>query len=246
MGQTHFRGYLAREEGKKKSLKLRKCDDCYVHAISNPVFLAWEQHLELEGTEEAKESATAKIAAQQLDFPVPISDTVFISDGVGATNMEKMKSLGITHVLNVGGPTAAMRLPDSYKSVGIKYKIIDALDEPSYPMLDEHLEECLEFINDARQNQGKCVVNCQAGCNRSGVIVAADYMLTSRANVLKTILHCRKCRGNAFLTNSGFQGQLVALARRKRLLGPEPGHRDCVVDPLLWRKVAENGGAVFR
>ena len=101
-----------------------------------------------------------------------------------------------------------------------------------------HLQECRDFIGLARsQPNGKIVVHCQAGCNRSGLIVAADYMLSYRSNVLETVLHCRKCRGNSFLTNPGFQGQLVALARQNKLVGPAPGTAKCVVERWLWRKV---------
>lgn len=247
MGQLQFRSQSAKEKQTKKKKKVllrpRKSDNDYVLAISNPAFLDWEHRVEKEQRMKAeiKQATIEKLEAQHQEFPFPISEQVLISNANGASNIEKLKTLGVTHVLNVGGNSAAWIPREAYEEAGLNYRIVvDALDEPSYPMLDHHLDECREFIEDACHQDGKCVVHCQAGCNRSGVIVAANYMLTTRTNVLETVLHCRKVRGNAFLTNPGFQGQLVALARQQGLLGPAPGQPKCVVDRFLWHKVTEN------
>merc|ERR1712224_508304 len=74
-----------------------------------------------------------------------------------------------------------------------------------------------------KRGSGKCVVHCQAGLNRSVLIVAAYYMMETRTPVLETVRHVRKQRGNLALCNEGFQQQLVAMARKRDLLGPPPG-----------------------
>lgn len=223
MGQVQCRSNKAKRE--KKALHTRKSDGDYIRAISDPVFLDWEHRV-----------ANHEEVVHQT-FPIQISEYLFISNASAVSNLDGLKSLGITHVLNVAGLSAAWRSANAYKEAGMEYKLLDAVDEPSYPMLDHHLEECLEFIELARARPGgKVVVHCQAGSNRSGVICSAAHMLHTRSNVLETVLHCRKCRGNAFLTNPGFQGQLVSLARRERLLGPAPGTAKCVVEQWLWRK----------
>mmetsp|Transcript_46315 Transcript_46315/g.92870 ORF Transcript_46315/g.92870 Transcript_46315/m.92870 type:complete len:121 (+) Transcript_46315:480-842(+) len=99
-------------------------------------------------------------------------------------------------------------------------------------MLAKHLSEAREFIAAARDSGGKCVVHCVAGINRSGVTVAAEHMLTTRQNVLEVVAHCRKQRGNVFLSNKSFQEELVALARAHDLLGPKPGEQGCIVKNL--------------
>ena len=66
------------------------------------------------------------------------------------------------------------------------------------------------------------MVHCQAGINRSGVIVAAIHMLEEQKNVLDVVRHIRRRRGNCFLWNESFQKQLVALAKRNNLLGAKP------------------------
>ncbi|CAB9497312.1 specificity protein phosphatase 26 [Seminavis robusta] len=239
MGQYQF------GRRKQRPLKPKKSDDPYIFTIGN--LLEWEHHAEHQLTKAGNNSATAKeetikkLREKQQQVPVQISESVYISNASGVSDVDKLHKLGITHVLNVAGSMAAWSPQEEYEKKGIHYKMVDAIDEPTYDMLDLHLEECLEFMRGAQNNNSKnearIVVHCYAGCNRSGVIVAAEHMLRTRTNVLETVLHCRTCRGNAFLTNNGFQGQLVALARREGLLGPAPGSRGCVVEPWLWRKV---------
>ena len=89
-------------------------------------------------------------------------------------------------------------------------------------MLENHLEECRAFIQQCRDAGGKCVVHCQAGANRSGVIVAAEIMLTEQKTVIETVCHCRKRRGDTLLCNESFVKDLVQLARKQNLLGPKP------------------------
>uniref|UniRef100_A0A7S1ZK78 protein-serine/threonine phosphatase n=1 Tax=Trieres chinensis TaxID=1514140 RepID=A0A7S1ZK78_TRICV len=143
-------------------------------------------------------------------------------------DVRRLDALGITHVLNVGGRMAAIAPAEAYKVAGIAYKIIEADDVDGYPMLGRHFEDAKRFIDAARKDEhngksGACLVHCHAGMNRSGVIVAAYHMLEERANVLNVVGHCRRMRGNVFLSsNNTFQEDLVALARREDLLGPKP------------------------
>eukprot|EP00961_Rhodomonas_salina_P122228 1645885-Rhodomonas_salina.1 len=169
------------------------------------------------------------IRQKQSELPVQISDTVFLSDAASTKNIERLKELGVTHVLNVAGKAASVVSEETYSKAGITLKVISAEDEEGYPMLASHLIECREFIASARDKGGKCVVHCVAGINRSGVIVAAEKMLTERINVLETVAHCRLQRGNVYLNNASFIEELVALARKEGLLGPKPGEPGCIV-----------------
>lgn len=232
---------------KRKPLRSQKSDDPYILAISNPIFLDWEHRVNRKWkTLEEKQKFIDNCSAQHTNFPIQICDYLFLSNASGVINIARLRELGITHVLNVGGPSAAYLPEEAYTEAGINYRLEpDALDEPDYPMLDKHLQDSQDFIGLARSQQyppGKCVVHCQAGSNRSGVIVAATFMLASEMNVLETISHCRKKRGNAFLTNPGFAAQLVALARQERRLGPALGAPNCVVEQFLWRKFEKENG----
>merc|ERR1712014_140519 len=105
-------------------------------------------------------------------------------------------------------------------------------DEEGYPMLDRHLGSARAFIAAAKSTGGKCLVHCVAGISRSGVLVAAETLLSERMTVLDTVAHCRRCRGNAFLWNNSFQEQLVSLARKEGLLGASPGQAGSIVSEV--------------
>jgi protein-tyrosine phosphatase len=116
----------------------------------------------------------------------------------------------------VGGGMAAFLPPEAYKEAGLEYHMIDeTLDEASYPMLEKHWEEAKSFLDAA----DCCVVHCLGGENRSVLIATAYYMIHTNTPLLKTIDYCcKKVGGERFLTNPGFQQQLVAFARYERLL----------------------------
>lgn len=218
---------LSNRQPSRPRYRRRKEDLPYVTAISN---IDWKRHLNIANRQEL-DAAIMERNMIHTNLPAAISDSIYISDAMGVCRLTELKELGITHVLNVAGCTAS-RLPiEAYEKAGIEYKAIEALDEATYPMLERHWQEAREFLEKVRRDEnGKCVVHCMAGMNRSGVIVAADYMLSRGENVLETVLHCRKCRGNLFLSsNFGFQQQLVAMARVEGLLGPAPGEPGCVV-----------------
>jgi predicted protein tyrosine phosphatase len=171
------------------------------------------------------EEVTA-IAHAQQQLPCEISPSLYLSDARRAHDITLLQALHITHVLNVAG-RAAQGPHKAYIAAGIAVLNIDADDEEGYPMLSRHLAECRAFIEEARQANGRCVVHCVAGINRSGVVVAAEKMLYEKLSVLDVVAHCRKQRGNTFLWNESFAASLVALARTEGLLGPELGMPGC-------------------
>lgn len=199
---------------------VKKEDWPYIWAIRDTEQLDWRIGLSNEEI-----CAGAK---EQIELPVEIGDGIFLSDARHAHDLERLKALGITHVLNVAGK-AAIGPENEYTAAGITVKNIEADDEEGYPMLANHLGEAQKFISSAHVTNGRCVVHCIAGINRSGVIVAAVKMLSEKMNVLDVVAHCRRRRGNVFLGNNSFQVDLVALARKEHLLGPPPGEPYCRV-----------------
>ena len=186
----------------------------YLSCLVDPEILDWRQGLSNE--------EILKISKEHANLPVEISPRLFLSDRKGAHNMERLKELGITHVLNVAGPSAKMET-QTYENAGMVSLNLDADDEEGYPMLSQHLERCRAFYTDCKSTaSGKLVIHCQAGINRSGVIVAAIHMLEERKNVLDAVKHIRRRRGNCYLWNESFQKQLIVLAKKNNLLGPKP------------------------
>lgn len=133
-------------------------------------------------------------ALRQQDLPVPVTDNLYLGNARSVEYMATLEAYGITAVLNVAGPVALKRKTiNTYEKKGIQYKQIAAIDEPDYPLLQNHWQDALAFIKSSAENgKCKCVVHCVAGMNRSGLIVAAYYMLTTQTPVLETVKHIRK------------------------------------------------------
>lgn len=164
------------------------------------------------------------LVQKQTQMPVEILPYLYLSNARSAHDVELMKLLNVTHILNAAGAAARAKNWQRYKPAGITTLDLDGRDEEGFPMLRRYLFRARRFVEDAKASNGKVVVHCVAGLNRSGVLVAAEYMLSTRSNVLDTVAHCRRQRGNLCICNKSFQAQLVALARQEGLLGPPPGH----------------------
>ena len=165
---------------------------------------------------------------QRKNPPVPFLHHLWIGSQSSCMNVDKLKQLGITHLLNMA---AGIHCPvDEYQQVGIQYLALEAQDADGYPLLQKHLAPARAFFNLAKhEDNGICLVFCKAGLNRSGLIVAALAMLETRWDVCKTVAQLRRQRGDYALDNESFQEQLVALARREHLLGPCPGTPGSIV-----------------
>ena len=163
-------------------------------------------------------------AQEQSRLPVKISDQLYLGDANSVRRVGQLEEKGITAVLNMAGPMALPKKTLNFlRQNEIRYKSIDSQDEFDYALLAQHCNDARKYMESVLSEGGTCVVHCVAGMNRSVLIVAAFYMLTTRTPVLETIRHIRCQRGNVALQNEGFQEQLVALARRENLLGDEPG-----------------------
>lgn len=163
-----------------------------------------------------------------ITLPTEIMPYLYLSDLKHVRDVKLLKSMGITHVINMASSYCSSGMKRC-KKYGIKVLKIDAEDEIGYKILSSHFSEVYNFIESAKNINGKCVVHCVAGVNRSGVIVAAYKMIKERLSVLDVVLHCRLKRGNKFLRNETFQEELVAMARYENLLGFIPGHNKCCV-----------------
>jgi len=156
-----------------------------------------------------------------VELPVEILPHLFLGDVHSARRIERLKELGITHVLNVAGENTA-NADINYAEHAIEHLDLEAEDEEGYQMLPLHLASARAFIKQAVKANGRCLVHCRGGVNRSGVLVAAEVMLHEQIPVLEAVRRCREVRGLPYLNNRSFQHQLVKLAQRHSLLGPRP------------------------
>ncbi|XP_025112847.1 dual specificity protein phosphatase 12-like [Pomacea canaliculata] len=98
-----------------------------------------------------------------------VLDNLYLGGIQGPFNSEILRSQGITHILSILDRPLLAELVE-----GFKYKFIYALDLYDTDLLQD-MEECLEFIEQGRQ-EGSVLVHCQAGASRSATIVIAYLM----------------------------------------------------------------------
>ena len=196
----------------------------YIWAIRNGETLDWKNDCETD--EEIFE-----IAMQQQYLPVKIADGLYLGDStciqdtiLDEEDGDNFKEIG--YILNMAGHDVVTRKTvNQLRKRNITYKVIPCLDQIDYPLLEKHWYDAYEYIQKAtttsntKISRGNAVlVHCRVGWNRSVLIIAAYYMMTTQTPILQTIQHIRKLRGNSALQNEGFQIQLVSFARKYNLL----------------------------
>jgi dual specificity MAP kinase phosphatase len=139
-----------------------------------------------------------------------------------AANRERLTELGVTHILNV-----TSQLPLHFESDGIACKRLAASDSGSQN-LKQYFAEAIEFIDDAREANGRVLVHCQAGVSRSPTIVIAYLMARNHQNLCEAFSFV-KDRRSIVAPNLNFMGQLLEFdqqsVQRSGLCPPsEPVH----------------------
>mmetsp|Transcript_2974 Transcript_2974/g.3586 ORF Transcript_2974/g.3586 Transcript_2974/m.3586 type:complete len:217 (-) Transcript_2974:703-1353(-) len=181
--------------------------------------------------------------------PVELLPWLFLSDEFTVRReICKFKKMGITHVLSLNGMTPAMSelLTSQIQEQGIVHKHIHGEDEEGYDMIEDHWEECKSFLESVRNNNGRVVVHCVAGINRTGIIVCAAYMVLERTPIVKVVQDCLAKTHGTLLWNRSFQRQLCMLAMQEGLLGEkpkgytnEPIEENIVAPPLAARSALD-------
>ena len=146
-----------------------------------------------------------------------ITDYLYLGSFDDAENIEQLKAAGITHVLNTvencfeNCKTGAEFYGNEYKYMGFTSEDIE-----SYPIL-QHFDEVYKFIESARKANGKCLIHCMAGINRSGCLAVAYIMVTQNIGPISATKIVFNARG-MILSNQGFIERLVKFAVDKNLL----------------------------
>ena len=136
------------------------------------------------------------------DVPSRVGEeNLFIGSIHAAFHLDKLKELGITHVVNASG------LPPSFPK-NFTYLSINLRDKEH-----SHILGCIPaaniFIEAALDSGGGVLVHCQGGRSRSAAFIAAFLMSTSGMGVDEAVAACQRARPLVSL-NLGFQLQLLA------------------------------------
>jgi len=127
---------------------------------------------------------------------------LFIGNQRDASNKERLVELGITHIINV-----TAQLPLNFEGEGFSYKRLPATDSGSQN-LKQYFAEAIEFIDSARDSNGRVLVHCQAGVSRSPTIVLAYLMARSQSSLIEAFNLVKELRP-IIAPNLNFMGQLL-------------------------------------
>lgn len=116
-----------------------------------------------------------------------------------ANNKSLLKSLNISHIL-----TVARLLPEHPND--FVYKIVELADRED-TNIEQHFDECFNFIDEAKSMGGAVLVHCFVGRSRSVTVVVAYLMKKQGMSLSQALGHVRSKRTQA-APNSGFMSQL--------------------------------------
>ncbi|XP_035661260.1 dual specificity protein phosphatase 3-like isoform X10 [Branchiostoma floridae] len=152
--------------------------------------------------EASPDKSTSALLWPRLEKYTEVFPNILLGDRSIAQDVSKLKSLGVTHVLNAAH--GAIDVSKEYEKVGIEYLGVPADDVPTYN-LKQHFEPAAAFINTAVK-KGKVLVHCHVGYSRSPTLVAAYLMLYQELTAQESIT---LIRGKRFIgPNDGFLRQL--------------------------------------
>ena len=148
--------------------------------------------------------------------PARFGHNIFVGCAQHAHNVDLLKELGVTAVLNLA-PKACADNESRYEDQGISYCALDAEDAPGYSLFDLHLEPAAAFLEGVRTTDGLALVHCFAGVNRSAAIAIAFLMLSEKEQLEVIVKRCFAQRP-WILTNASFRTQLCKLAGQHGLV----------------------------
>ena len=151
-----------------------------------------------------------------------ICEHLYLGNFEDALNVEKLSKVGITYIINTVDALFDDKMLDTlgtgkeFYGDQVRYLGFYSEDEERYPIL-QHFEEVYNFIEEARNDNAKCLIPCRAGINRSGCLATAYYMVSKNIGPISAAQYVFNARG-MLLSNEGFIERLVKFASEKDLL----------------------------
>ena len=125
--------------------------------------------------------------------PSRVRHDLYLGNAYNAVNFWELRSLDVSHVLNLCAEERFDPPEASYAEAGIECHRIRLTDQPSQDILPV-LEEALAFVRASRAAGGVCVVHCEYGVSRSATIVIASVMSDERLSLRKALESVKSVR----------------------------------------------------
>ena len=125
---------------------------------------------------------------------------LFVGRHQDSLNTAELSQLSITHILNV---MESARVSDDDTFVRLHVPVSDFGDSKIADILDR----CCEFIDQAKSSNGKVLLHCGRGQNRSPSIATA-YLMRNHGMQLKEAFHHVRTKRPEFAPHEGYLKQL--------------------------------------
>eukprot|EP00960_Hanusia_phi_P011234 328637-Hanusia_phi.AAC.5 len=157
-----------------------------------------------------------------------VTDFLYVGGLHVAQNLELLKGVGISHIINCSKITSEDFYPESFT-----YMSIYINDAPSED-ISCHIYNAIHFIDKARREGKKILVHCTQGVSRSCSICIAYTMLREKISYDEAFQRLKLKRGICN-PNAGFCSQLVRWG--KRLLDAHGRRPDAALEfpPRLFK-----------
>lgn len=144
---------------------------------------------------------------ESVKLPCKVNNALYIGDAACAQDVDRLREIGISAVLNCGAPRTT-EYPNDFA-----HMYITCEDTEAYELLVQHLAGCLAFFESCAQEGRQLLVHCVMGLNRSAAVVVAFLMLKRGLPLREAVHLVWSCRGHSpLLTNSSFRRELIHLA----------------------------------
>ena len=163
-----------------------------------------------------------QICVKEINDKHPINDDIqyaeiipnflYLSDYNFGKDIEGLEAIGINRILNCGGKGLEMEFKRVKWPKSFKRKVINAIDQDGYPIIDKHGKTAFKFIEKCKTENKKVLVHCRSGVNRSASIIVGYLIKYQNMNILDAINRVRKQRQVPILSNATFNQQLLKLA----------------------------------
>lgn len=151
-----------------------------------------------------KTSPTTESLSPETVRATDVLSFLYLGNERDASDITRLKRLGITYVLNV-----TAHLPKHQSTDDFNFKRIPAIDD-CQQNLKQYFEEAFSFIDEARDSGSKILVHCQAGISRSATIVIGYLMKNFRLSLVEAYQQVKGKRP-IISPNLNFMGQLLEL-----------------------------------